>query len=161
MAIQMVSGDLFVNRYGAQALAQGVNCQGSMGAGIAVGFRERYPAMYAEYRRRCKAQPRELNPGEVFLWRADDGQPWVFNLATQENYWHSRATYAAVEQALRQTRALAEAASVRSIAAPRIGAGYGGLSWKKLQPIFSALFDDWPGDFYLYDAYVPEDAAQV
>jgi O-acetyl-ADP-ribose deacetylase (regulator of RNase III) len=161
MAIHTVSGDLFVNRYGARALAQGVNCQGSMGAGIAVGIRERYPAMYAEYRRRCIAQPRELNPGEVFLWRADDRQPWVFNLATQENYWHSRATYAAVERALRQTRALAEAEAVRSIAAPRIGAGYGGLSWKKLAPIFSAIFADWPGDFYLYETYVPEDEAQI
>jgi len=104
--IQSVTGDLFVNRFGAQALAQGVNCRGSMGAGIAVGFRERYPEMYAEYRRRCKAQPRELNPGDVFFWRPADGaQPSVFNLATQEDYWRSRATYAAVEQALRQTRA--------------------------------------------------------
>lgn len=161
MTIHLMSGDLFINRFGAQALAQGVNCQGSMGAGIAVGFRERYPAMYVEYRRRCKAQPRELNPGDVFLWRTDDEQPWVFNLATQENYWHARATYATVEQALRQTRALAEAEAVYSIAAPRIGAGYGGLSWKKLQPIFFAIFADWPGDFYLYETYAAEGDTQA
>ena len=157
MPIHSVSGDLFANRYGAQALAQGVNCRGSMGAGIAVGFRERYPAMYEEYRRRCKAQPRELNPGDVFFWRTDDGQPWVFNLATQEDYWRSRATYAAVEQALRQTRALAEEMGARSIAAPRIGAGYGGLSWKKLRVIFDAVFSEWPGDFYLYESFVRDD----
>ena len=36
----------------ARALAHGCNCLGSMGAGIATGFRDRYPAMYAEYRRR-------------------------------------------------------------------------------------------------------------
>ena len=161
MPIHIVSGDLFVNRFGAQALAQGVNCKGSMGAGIAVGFRERYPAMYEEYRRRCKAQPRELNPGEVFLWRAEEGQPWVFNLATQEDYWRSRATYAAVEQALRQTRALADEAGVRSIAAPRIGAGYGGLSWKKVRAIFEAVFGDWAGDFYLYDTFTSEDGAPI
>jgi len=161
MPIHIVSGDLFVNRYSAQALAQGVNCKGSMGVGIAVGFRERYPEMYEEYRRRCKAQPRELNPGDVFLWRAAEGQPWVFNLASQEDYWRSRATYAAVEQALRQTRALADEAGVRSIAAPRIGAGYGGLSWKKLQVIFAAVFSDWTGDFYLYATYETEDGASV
>ena len=99
MAIQYVSGDLFVNSVHAQALAHGCNCKGSMGAGIAVGFRERYPEMYEEYRRRCKAVPREFNPGDVFLWKAEK-QPWVFNLATQEDYWRSRASYEAVEQAL-------------------------------------------------------------
>jgi O-acetyl-ADP-ribose deacetylase (regulator of RNase III) len=49
MAIQALAGDLFENAYHAQALAHGCNCQGSMGAGIAVGFRERYPKMYEEY----------------------------------------------------------------------------------------------------------------
>jgi O-acetyl-ADP-ribose deacetylase (regulator of RNase III) len=92
MGISWVSGDLFSNAYHVQAFAHGCNCAGSMGAGIAVGFRTRYPAMYEEYRRRCKATPRELNPGDAFLWK-DVGQPWVFNLARQEHYWRSRATY--------------------------------------------------------------------
>jgi O-acetyl-ADP-ribose deacetylase (regulator of RNase III) len=39
MPVEGISGDLFTNRFGAQALAHGCNCQGSMGAGIAVGFR--------------------------------------------------------------------------------------------------------------------------
>jgi hypothetical protein len=80
MRIQFVSGDLFVNRFGAQALAHGCNCHGAMGAGIAVGFRERYPATFLEYRRRCTATPHEFNPGDCFLWR-DEARPWVFNLA--------------------------------------------------------------------------------
>jgi hypothetical protein len=92
MPIQFVAGDLFANRFGAWALAHGCNCQGSMGAGIATGFRDRYPAMYAEYRRRCKAQPHQFNLGDAFLWKADD-QPWVFNLATQEGTWRARASY--------------------------------------------------------------------
>jgi O-acetyl-ADP-ribose deacetylase (regulator of RNase III) len=46
MPIAFVSGDLFANRHKAQALAHGCNCQGSMGAGIDTGFRERYRAMY-------------------------------------------------------------------------------------------------------------------
>jgi len=58
MPIEFIKGDLFANRYKARALAHGCNCQGSMGAGMATGFRDRYPAMRAEYRRRCKAEPR-------------------------------------------------------------------------------------------------------
>jgi O-acetyl-ADP-ribose deacetylase (regulator of RNase III) len=155
MPVQYVSGDLFANRYQAQALGQGCNCQGSMGAGIAVGFKIRYPAMFEEYRRRCKANPREFNPGDVFLWKADD-QPWVFNLATQEDYWRSRATYEAIEQTLAAMRDQADQAKIQTIAVPRIGAGYGGLSWKKVRAIIDRLFDNWSGTLYVYDEYVPE-----
>ena len=49
VAIEYVPGDLFANRHAAQALAYGCQCQGSMGAGIAVGFRERYSTTYEEY----------------------------------------------------------------------------------------------------------------
>lgn len=155
MPITYVSGDLFANEHGARAFGHGCNCQGSMGAGIAVGFRERYPAMYEEYRRRCKAVPRALNPGDVFLWKAEDA-PWVFNLATQEDYWRSRATYSTVERALAGMRALAEAEGVPSIAIPRIGAGYGGLSWQKVRVIVERVFADWPGALYVYEEYRTE-----
>src|SRR5262245_45723785 len=77
--IEFVAGDLFTNAHAVQAFAHGCNCQGSMGAGIATGFRDRYPAMYEQYRARCKAKPREFNLGDVWLWKADD-QPWVYNL---------------------------------------------------------------------------------
>src|SRR5262249_6706425 len=77
-SIEFVAGDLFANVHAAQAFAHGCNCQGSMGAGIAVGFRERYPTMYEQYRARCKAEPREFNLGDVWLWKAIR-KPWVFN----------------------------------------------------------------------------------
>jgi O-acetyl-ADP-ribose deacetylase (regulator of RNase III) len=154
MSIHYVSGDLFANEHHAEALAHGCNCKGSMGAGIAVGFRERYPAMYEEYRRRCKTTPRELNPGDAFLWKAEN-RPWVFNLATQEDYWRSRATYEAVERALREMRAQADAEGIRSIAMPRIGTGYGGLSWKKVRALIERVFADGDGVLYVYEEYVP------
>ena len=154
MSIQYVVGDLFRNEHSAQALAHGCNCKGSMGAGIAVGFREQYPEMFEEYRRRCKATPRELNPGDCFLWKAEGG-PWVFNLATQEDFWRSRATYEAVERALRAMREQADVEGVTTIAIPRIGTGYGGLSWKKLRVIIEQIFEEWPGTLYVYEEYVP------
>lgn len=117
MPITCPSGDLFANEHGARALGHGCTCQGSMGAGIAEGFRERYPTMHEESRRRFKAVPRELNPGDVFLWKAE-GAPWVFNLATQEDYWSSRATYESVERTLVGMGSLAEAEGIPSIAIP-------------------------------------------
>ncbi len=121
MPIEYVSGDLFANAHGAEAFAHGCNCQGSMGAGIAKGFRERYPHMYEEYRARCKAQPRQFNLGDAWLWKAE-GQPWVFNLGTQEGYWRARASYEAIEQALVRMRDLAE--SEVSAASPSRASGW-------------------------------------
>lgn len=155
MPVEYISGDLFVNRVGARAFAHGCNCQGSMGAGIAVGFRERYPAMYEAYRAMCKASPREFNPGDCFLWK-DATQPWVFNLATQENYWRSRATYDAVRASLLSMRQQADAEHVTSIAMPQIGAGHGGLSWKKVCTIIDEVFGDWAGMLHVYETYVEE-----
>src|SRR5438105_13890264 len=99
MAVQYLTGDLFANTHKARALAHGCNCKGSMGKGIATGFRDRYPNMYEEFRRRCKAQPREFNVGDAFLWQ-EQGKAAVFNLGTQEGYWRDRATYEGIETAL-------------------------------------------------------------
>jgi O-acetyl-ADP-ribose deacetylase (regulator of RNase III) len=155
MPIEYVTGDLFANRHGAEALAHGCNCQGSMGAGIATGFRDRYPEMYAEYRRRCKAEPRTFNLGDAFLWKEKD-RPWVFNLGTQEGVWRARASYEAIETALRNMRQQADREGIRRIAIPRVGAGHGGLSWPKVRAVVEKVFADWPGMLYVYEEYAPE-----
>ncbi len=154
MTVRYVSGDLFVNRYNTQAFAHGCNCKGAMGAGIAKGFRERYPEMYEEYRQLCKSRPRQFNLGDSFLWDGQD-KPSVFNLATQEDYWHNRATSEAVGKSLKAMREQADEKGIRSIAMPRIGAGYGGLSWERVQPIIEQVFKDWPGTLYVYERYMP------
>ncbi|MDR3638334.1 MAG: macro domain-containing protein [Isosphaeraceae bacterium] len=155
--IQYVSGDLFQNAHQAQAFAHGCNCQGSMGAGIARTICARYPAMYEEYRKRCKAEPRQFNLGDCWLWKASDA-PWVFNLGTQEGYWRSRASYDAIETALRSLREQADGEGVTRIAIPRIGVGYGGLSWKKVRAIVDVEFRDWPGTLIVYEEYVPDES---
>jgi O-acetyl-ADP-ribose deacetylase (regulator of RNase III) len=155
MPIQLISGDLFANRFGAQALAHGCNCRGPMEAGVATGFRDRYPEMFTEYRRRCRAEPRAFNLGDAWPWKAE-GRPWVFNLATQEGVWRARASYDAVEAALRSMREQADDQGVGSIAVPRTGAGQGGLSWRKVRAVVEKVFADWPGTLFVYEEYAPE-----
>jgi O-acetyl-ADP-ribose deacetylase (regulator of RNase III) len=158
MPIRFIAGDLFDNEHAARAFAHGCNCQGSMGAGIAKTFRARYPLMYEEYRRRCKAEPRRFNLGDWWLWKADD-QPWVFNLGTQEGYGRSRASYEAIETALREMRRQADAERITSIAMPRIGVGYGGLSWKKVRAIIETVFGDLAGTLIVYEEFVAGESA--
>jgi N-glycosidase YbiA len=159
MPIRFVSGDLIDNEYKARAFAHGCNRQGSMGAGVAKALRSRYPEMYEEYRRRCKAQPREFILGDCWLWKADD-RPSVFNLGTQEGYWRSRASYEAIAKSLKEMRRQADAEGITWIAMPRIGVGYGGLSWKKVRAIVQDVLGDWPGSLIVYEEYVPGESAK-
>ena len=78
-------------------------------------FRERYPVMFEEFRRRRKAKPLEIGLGDVFLWR-EDGRPAVFNLGTQPRPGRV-ATYPIAETALKALRAAADEAGL----APEIG----------------------------------------
>jgi O-acetyl-ADP-ribose deacetylase (regulator of RNase III) len=155
MPIEFVTGDLFDNAFDAQAFGHGCNCQGSMGAGIAKGFKQRYPDMYEEYRARCKAKPRRFNLGDIWLWK-EKRRPWVFNLATQERYWHARASYDAIDMALRRMKDQADSEGISRIAIPRIGVGYGGLSWKKVRAVIERVFGDWSGMLYVYEQFAEE-----
>ena len=121
MTVEFLAGDLFDSP--AQTLAHGVNCEGRMGAGIAVEFRRRFPAMYQECRRRC--HHRILQPGDLFLW--DRGEPWVLNLATQAGAGGATEEY--VDRCIERLASDYQLMGIRSIAMPRIAAGLRGLSW--------------------------------
>lgn len=111
--------------------------------------------MYEQYRARCKAEPRQFNLGDAWIWKAE-AQPWVFNLATQEGYWRARASYEAIESALTKMRQRADQEGITSIAIPRIGVGYGGLSWKKVRAIVERVFGDWSGRLVVHEEFVSE-----
>ena len=119
------TGDLFSTE--CPALGHGVNTVGSMGAGIAVEFRRRWPAMYDAYRAECRSG--RLQPGGIFVWQAADRL--IVNLATQRGVGRGAARLEWVRQAARATAQL----SVAGLALPRIGAGLGGLRWADVRAI--------------------------
>jgi O-acetyl-ADP-ribose deacetylase (regulator of RNase III) len=154
MAIKYVAGDIFFNEHHVHAFAHGCNCKGVMGAGIAVRFKKEYPEMFKEYRRRCKASPRQFNLGDAFLW-TEKGKPSVFNLGTQESPGR-HATYPAIEKSLSNMMSHAEIEGINSIAIPRIGSGYGGLEWEKVREVIEKVFEGWSGNLFVYEEYKPE-----
>ena len=89
------------------------------------------------------------------------GKPWVFNLGTQEHYWRIRASYEAIEASLKKMKRQADEESIRMVAIPQIGTGYGRLSWKKVRTIIARIFDDWAGMLYVYEKYVPGNTGKI
>jgi O-acetyl-ADP-ribose deacetylase (regulator of RNase III) len=83
------TGDVFAST--CPALGHGVNTLGSMGAGIAVEFRRRWPAMYRAYVQECRSG--RLQPGGIFVFQAADRL--IVNLATQRGVGRGSARIAA------------------------------------------------------------------
>jgi hypothetical protein len=81
MTVEVRAGDLFLAA-DVQALAYGCNCAGAMGAGIAVEFRRRWPAMFEGYWRRCRSGSFRL--GDAFAW--DAGEVVVYDLGTHQHW---------------------------------------------------------------------------
>lgn len=150
MVTYIAKGNIFklerVNAY-----AHGCNCVGAMGRGIAVQFRERYPEMYREYRRRCEA--REFIPGSVYLY--EKGGEAVFNLGT-EKHWKLGAELIFIERALRVMMDLAHQHDIRRIALPRIGAGLGRLDWEAVKEIINHIAaEDTEVELFVVEEYEP------
>lgn len=139
MPLVLQEGDLFAS--GLPALAHGCNCQGVMGAGIAVQFRERWPRMYAEYRRRCSVG--EFRLGDVMMWR-DIGwaMPFspvtIFNLATQDRPGPD-ARLDALTVSVARMLLLAGRNGITAVGMPMIGCGIGGLEWEHVNYTLEVL----------------------
>jgi O-acetyl-ADP-ribose deacetylase (regulator of RNase III) len=135
MPFSTITGDLFQS--GLSAIGHGCNCSGAMGAGIAVEFKRRYPAMYQEYRKRCRDGLFQL--GDIFVWEAPDVV--IYNLATQPIPGPS-ATLSAIETSVRAAIADAASRGLPTLGLPRIGAGLGGLAWPDVATLLTRVGND-------------------
>jgi O-acetyl-ADP-ribose deacetylase (regulator of RNase III) len=131
MPVEYRTGDLFLTE--AEAIGHGCNCEGVMGAGIALQFKKRYPEMYVDYKQECRVG---WEPGCVFKWQdTKPGGKLIINMATQK-YRGPNARYDWLENAL--TKAL-NTPNLNSLAIPWIGTGIGGLKPKNVKEIFDKL----------------------
>ena len=133
-----VEGDLLLSR--AAAIAHGVAPNDPFSQGLALSLRERWPALYKDFRHYC--QTYHPKPGELWTWMAADGVR-VVNLFTQEGIegHHGgkpgRASLSHVAHALKALRKLAEEEKFTSLALPRLATGVGALSWDEVKPLIA------------------------
>jgi O-acetyl-ADP-ribose deacetylase (regulator of RNase III) len=127
-----------------EALVNTVNTVGIMGRGIALQFKQAYPAMYREYERACKAG--ELRLGKVWVFDLGGlagGPRWIINFPTK-GHWRADSRMADIEAGLKDLVVTIQRLEIRSIAIPPLGCGNGGLDWNEVRPLIEAALAEAP-----------------
>jgi len=129
--IETVSGNLLHAQ--TDALVNTVNCEGVMGKGIALQFKQAWPAMFKAYRAACKAGL--VVPGRMHVWPtgALQGPRYILNFPTKR-HWRDPSRMEDIEAGLVDLVAQLRALGLRSVAIPPLGAGNGGLAWSEVRP---------------------------
>ena len=167
MTFQIIQGDLFDPAHNFEALAQGVNTRGIMGAGIAVKFREDYPEMYEDYKALCLKHGDALG-GLVHIWvpemtvsdpyMSEDGCPviefdsgtTIYNMFSQIDPG-ANANYSLLYKAAIAVHQHAEENLFDRVGLPWIGAGIGGLERHNVKHVFEYVFADSKVEFVLVE----------
>jgi O-acetyl-ADP-ribose deacetylase (regulator of RNase III) len=138
--IQYTTGNLLES--GAEALVNTVNTVGVMGKGLALMFKEAFPANYREYATASKRG--DVQTGRMFVTERPSmvGPPrWLINFPTKQ-HWRARTRVEWIEEGLVDLRRIIRERDIRSIAVPPLGCGNGGLDWEDVRPrIERALAD--------------------
>ena len=143
--IQYLKGDIFDSK--AQVIVNTVNCKGVMGKGLALAFKQKYPAMFKVYQQECKTG--KLRIGRPTLYQ--ESCPWILNFPTKYD-WHLPSKLEYLEKGLEFLVANYKKAGIKSIAFPKLGAQNGKLSWDEVGPLMAKYLSQLDIDVYIYIA---------
>lgn len=132
------------------ALVNAVNTVGVMGKGIALAFKNRFPANYQAYAAACRRG--EVATGCMFVTETPAllGPRWIVNFPTKQ-HWRDPSRLDWVRTGLQDLRRFLLAEGVKSVALPALGAGLGGLSWHAVRAEIAAALADLPVDVRVYE----------
>jgi O-acetyl-ADP-ribose deacetylase (regulator of RNase III) len=142
--MRILVGDLFESQ--ARTLVNAVNCFGVMGKGIAEQFKRRFPAMFDDYKRRCKRK--DVRLGEPYLYRDSSGIQ-IVNFPTK-GHWRSPSRIADVEHGLDCLVEHATEWNIASLALPALACGNGGLEWCQVGPLIYRKLNTLPINVEVY-----------
>lgn len=131
----------------AQVITNPVNCVGVMGKGLALIYKEKFPDMYADYKKRCSEGAVIL--GKPYLWENDHVQ--IMNFPTKR-HWKDKSLLSDIEEGLKYVSENYRKMGITSLSLPALGSGLGGLNWfdvKNLINKYLGALDDL--DVYVYE----------
>lgn len=123
----------------AEALVNTVNCVGYMGKGIALQFKQAFPANFKAYEKACRAQ--EVRPGHMFIHETGSmvNPRFIINFPTKR-HWRGKSRIEDIESGLEALIADVKRLGIHSIAIPPLGSGLGGLDWNVVRPMIEQAF---------------------
>ncbi len=124
--IEYKTGDIL--REDAEALVNTVNCVGVMGRGIALQFKNAFPANFKAYAAACKDD--EVQPGRMFVFETGTltNPRYIVNFPTKR-HWRGKSRLSDIASGLEALVGVIRSKRIRSIAIPPLGSGLGGLDW--------------------------------
>lgn len=133
--IDYTTGDIL--QTDAEALVNTVNCVGVMGRGIALQFKNTFPANFDAYAEACKRD--EVQPGRMFVYETGFMQTpkYIINFPTKR-HWRGKSRIEDIEAGLRALVEEIRTRGIRSIAIPPLGSGLGGLDWAQVRACIDA-----------------------
>tara|TARA_R110000787_G_scaffold284415_1_gene398098 strand:- start:23682 stop:24719 length:1038 start_codon:yes stop_codon:yes gene_type:complete len=135
MPISFKKGNMFDEPV--QAVVNTVNCVGVMGKGVALEFKNRWPANFKAYKKLCDSDG--LKPGQMFIFDtkelfASEGPRYLINFPTKA-HWRSKSKISYVEDGLDALAKTIQSYGIKSVAIPPLGCGNGGLDWAEVKPL--------------------------
>ncbi len=126
--IEFRKGDIFQSD--ARALVNPVNCVGVMGKGLALQFKQKFPANFQAYAAACKQG--QVQPSRMHV-HEEDGKT-IVNFPTKR-HWRDPSRLPDVEAGIRDLALVIRERGIESIAIPALGSGLGGLDWRRVRPL--------------------------
>ena len=151
--ITELAGDILLSK--AQAIAHGVAPHDNFAQGLALALRERWPAMYKDFRHYCNVH--NPHPGGLWAWMGADGTR-IINLFTQDppvakGKHPGRASLKYLGHCLKALHTHVEKEQIGSLALPRLATGVGGLDWDLVRPLIHQHLGPLPIPVIVYTTY--------
>jgi O-acetyl-ADP-ribose deacetylase (regulator of RNase III) len=123
----------------AEALVNTVNCDGFMGKGIALQFKQAFPENFRVYEKACRAG--EVQPGTMLVVPTGSlvNPKYIINFPTKRR-WRSKSRIEDIASGLGALIEDIRRLRIVSVALPPLGCGFGGLDWRKVRPMIERAF---------------------
>ena len=149
MTYEIRQGNLFECE--AEAHVNTINIVGVMGKGIALVFKQKYPAMFEDYRQACNKGL--VKPGE--MWVFDLGEEatnprYIINFPTKR-HWRQDSLMEDIKSGLLGLRRTLKEKNIKTVAIPPLGCGNGGLNWDLVKPFIMVTFSNSDELAYIYE----------
>ena len=139
--IRYTSGDIL--QAGTAALVNTVNSVGVMGRGIALQFKQAFPANFTAYAAACRRG--EVQPGRMLVYDTGALTPprYIINFPTKR-HWRGKSRMEDIRSGLVALVEEIRRREIASVALPPLGSGLGGLDWAQVRPLIEEALSALP-----------------